>query len=104
LALRNNFLKAGGQSRRNVFALVKCLAEAMDDCAFKCGGQVSRRLRRFRIVPDGALFRARRSQHAIKIVLPRATLKIYELGNREATQNSASLWRDWLQQRECFFE
>ena len=56
----------------------------MNHRAFKCGGQVCRRLGRFGVVPNGESVRRRRVQNAIEIILTRTTLVVDQLRDTEA--------------------
>ena len=63
----------------------------MDHRAFQCRSQIRRRLGCFGVVPNGHLIRRRKLQHAIEVVLARATLIVDQLRDTKAMNRVAAL-------------
>src|SRR5205085_3103165 len=94
------FIKARGQTDFRLILVSVRFAEAVNDCAFQSRVQIRGRLGRFSVIPDVALFFARRAQHPLEVVLPRASLKVYELRDVEAAYSLTQLRADRLKQRK----
>src|SRR5438270_2801869 len=96
--------EAFAQTRLDIVAFAERFAETVDDGAFQSCRQVRRRLWRFRIVPGGQLFRARRAQQSFEIILTRAALEIYQLRDAESSQSCAAFRGHRPQQRKYLLE
>ena len=77
-------------------------AETMNHRAFQSRRQICRRLGRFGVVPDRHLLRRRQLQHAIEVVLPRASLVVDQLRDAEAVNRVAALWAKRADERKGF--
>src|SRR5882724_7560865 len=91
LPLRNNLIEARAQTRLWIIALAKGFAETMNHSPLQSCRQVRGRFRRLGVVPDGALFRARGAQHAIKVILSGTTLEVNQLRHAEPAQRLSAL-------------
>ena len=85
LFLREYIGATRAQTLFRIVTFTKSFAKAVNDRTFQSGREIRGRFGRFGIIPDSEFLGAGRSKQSIKIVLPRATLKINQLGDTETS-------------------